>query len=198
MRKDHFVPPAKWTREFRQALKLSDAHFKVYSYLEGGLESHRTGIYFVTLSAVAEMVYQSRDTVATIMEDLEREGLILWDQACDVVFVPCVCEEQFRWSDKTRRREDDFRVVEARRHLRDLPRSHLVEVFLSRFPVFADPSEKPLAKGLGKGHAKGLGKGQLPVTCYPEGKGANPPGAAGPSFRPQDENGLDVDEGDSQ
>ena len=33
MRKDHYLPPAKWTRQFRQALRLSDVHLKVYAYL---------------------------------------------------------------------------------------------------------------------------------------------------------------------
>ncbi len=53
MRKEHFSTPAKWTREFRQALRLSDAHLKVYAYLESAPESHPSGIFFITLAAIA-------------------------------------------------------------------------------------------------------------------------------------------------
>ena len=192
MRKDHFSPPAKWTREFRQALKLSDAHFKVYAYLEGGLESHSTGIYFVTLSAIAEMVHEDRDFVARIMEELERAGLILWDSQADVVYVPCVCAEQFRWSGrKGKDPEKDFRVKDGRGHIQALPRCALVELFLARWPIFT-PEE---------GAYQGATQApyQAPTTTtFPASKildpSQTPPTPDAPKFRPLDDDGIDIDE----
>ena len=104
MRKEHFTPPAKWTREFRLALRLSDVHLKVYAYLESAPESHPTGIYFITLAAIAEMTGEERETVAGIVDDLERIGLVMWDAAASVVWVPCVCGEQYRWTHRPRRK----------------------------------------------------------------------------------------------
>lgn len=166
MRKDHYTPPAKWTREFRQALKLSDAHFKVYAYLESGLESHATGIYFVTLSAIAEMVRDDRDNVARIMGDLEEFGLILWDDNADVVYVPCVCAEQFRWTGKAKA-DRDYRLIEAKRHLASLPRSNLVELFLSRWPIFKpdEGATQGAWEGAMQGATQAPPQAPTPSTC---------------------------------
>lgn len=137
MRRDHFSSPAKWTREFRQALKMSHRHFAVYAYLEGGLESHRTGIYFVTVSAVAEMTNTTRDDVRKIMEELESVGLINWDSEFDVVWIPCVCAEQFRWRHGTGSAKDN-KAKEAVKHVAKLPKSRLVDLFLANWPVFRE------------------------------------------------------------
>ena len=152
MRKDHYLPPAKWTRQFRQALRLSDVHLKVYAYLESAPESHPTGIYFITLAAIAEMTGEERETVAGIVDDLERIGLVMWDAAASVVWVPCVCGEQYRWTNRPRRKtEEDYRLIEARKHLDDLPPSRLVNLFRQAWPIFGEaPTQappKPPAKG---------------------------------------------------
>lgn len=136
MRKDHYTRPVKWTREFRTAIKLGDVHFKVYAYLESAPESHATGLYFITVSAIAEMVREDRDIVASILDDLDRCGLALWDQEASVVYVPCVCAEQFRWKDDGKPKESDKRVLEAKSHLRNLPATRLLAAFLARWPVF--------------------------------------------------------------
>ena len=140
MRKDHYTAPVKWTREFRQALKLSDAHFKVYAYLEGGPESHATGLFFILVSAIAEMVREDRETVASVLEDLEQVGLILWDRSADVVLVHAVCAEQYRFPWK-KAGPENLRIIEARRHLHALPATPLRELFLGRWPVFHDAAE---------------------------------------------------------
>jgi hypothetical protein len=151
MRKDHYSPPVKWTREFRQALKLGDAHFKIYAYLEGGPESHATGLYFVTPATIAEMVREDRDTVVRVMDDLERVGLMLWDSTADVVLVHVVCAEQYRGS---LCRNKDNRIVEARRHLAALPKTHLRDLFLGRWPIFREPTEGP-CQGATEGACEG-------------------------------------------
>lgn len=139
MRKDHYSPPVKWTREYRQTLKLGDAHFKVYCYLEGGPESHATGLYFITPATIAEMTREDREAVVSVMEDLEQVGLILWDQDADVVLVPAVCAEQYRWNRGVK--HNDLRLIEARRHLNALPTTYLRDVFLGRWPVFRGDAE---------------------------------------------------------
>lgn len=198
MRKDHYSSPAKWTREFRQALKLSDAHFKVYSYLESGLESHATGIFFVTRSAVAEMVMEDdRDNVARIMGDLEEFGLILWDDNADVVYVPCVCPEQFRWTGKAKTDPTrDYRLIEAKRHIASLPKSNLVELFLSRWPIFK-PDEGAM-QGASQGAIQAPAQAPTPSTCSfsPAITLPQTPRRAAEQKNPmpvQDENGLDLE-----
>lgn len=135
MRRDHFSSPAKWTKEFRRAVKMSHLHLAVYSYLESAPESHRTGIYFITSATVAEMVRAERDLVVQAMEDLEESGMIHWDQENDVVWIPCVCAEQFRWKHGTGSASDN-KTVEARKHIAALPHSRLLELFLANWPVF--------------------------------------------------------------
>ncbi|SDX70369.1 hypothetical protein SAMN05421644_11028 [Allochromatium warmingii] len=203
MRKDHYSPPAKWTREFRGALKLSDAHFKVYSYLENALESHATGIYFITLSAIAEMVCDERDFVARIMEELESAGLILWDAKADVVYVPCVCGEQFRWSGRAGKDpEKDFRVTDGRRHIQSLPTSYLIELFLSRWPIFK--TDEGAYQGAYQAPSQGAYQGatqapyQAPTTTtFSTSKildpSQTPPTPDAPKFRPLDDDGIDID-----
>lgn len=159
MRKDHYVAPVKWTREFRQALKLSDLHFKVYAYLEGGPESHATGIYFITPAAIAEMVRDDRESVLLALDDLEQAGLILWDQAADVVLVHAVCAEQYRWRNPNPKGEDR-RIAEARSHLRALPKTALRELFLGRWPIFQDDRE-----GASEGAYQGAPQGTNTTTC---------------------------------
>ncbi len=164
MRKDHYSTPSKWTKEFRQALKLGDVHFKVYAYLEGGIESHPTGIYFVTLSAIAEMVREDRDLIGPAMEDLEEVGLIVWDQAADVVYVPCVCAEQYRWGSRSKSDPArDFRLIEAKRHISALPATRLVEMFLYRWPVFAP--DQGATQGAMQAPTQGACIGATPSTC---------------------------------
>lgn len=187
MRKDHYQPPAKWTREFRQALRLSDAHLKVYLYLESAPESHATGIYFVTLGAVAEMLSEERETVAKIVDDLERIGLVMWDSAASVVWVPCVCAEQYRWTNRpNRKHEHDYRLIEARRHLNSLPTSRLVALFLQAWPIF----------GTGEGAYQGAtqaphqGANTSPCSASPSQSSKTARSAA--KFPPLDEAGLDM------
>jgi hypothetical protein len=165
MRKDHYSAPVKWTREFRQALKLGDAHFKVYAYLEGGPESHATGLYFVTPATIAEMVREDRDTVVQVLEDLERIGLVLWDQTADVVLVHAVCAEQYRWKNPNPKGEDR-RVSEGRAHLLALPPTYLIDAFLGRWPIF-----RTHAEGAYQGACQGAYQGACQGAC----QGANTP-----------------------
>ncbi|WP_295431035.1 hypothetical protein [uncultured Thiodictyon sp.] len=162
MRKDHYSAPVKWTREFRQALKLGDLHFKLYAYLEGGPESHATGLYFVTPAAIGEMIREDRESVLTGLEDLESIGLILWDRAADVVLVHAVCAEQYRWR-KTNPKGPDLRVIEGRRHLRALPRTQLLDLFLGRWPIFQDDAEGAY-QGASEGAYQGAWQGATPTT----------------------------------
>lgn len=188
MRKDHYLPPSKWTREFRRALRLSDAHFKVYAYLESGIESHRTGIYFINLASIGEMVGEDRETVGSIIDDLERVGLVLWDREASVIWVPCVCAEQFRWRrQQTAWKAADYKVIEARRHLELLPPSRLVEMFLAQWPAFA-PSEEGASQGASQapsqGASQGAWQGSFSSTCsfsQPEGSFEGHPGGSGGS-----------------
>ena len=165
MRKDHYSPPKKWTREFRQALKLSHQHLVVYAYLEGGPESHSTGIYFVVPAAVAAMTGLEEDDARRIMQDLERVGLIHWDEDADIVWVPCVCDEQFRWHtpEKSRR---DYRTDEARRHVADLPDSHVVRLFLGVWPVFAQGAVEGATQGATQGAVEGATTSPIPIPSY--------------------------------
>lgn len=158
MRKEHFAPPPKWTREYRQALGLGPLHFIVYSYLEGGLESHRTGIYFITLSAIAEMVRADRDAVESVMDDLSEVGLIHWDPDHSIVWIPCVCAEQFRWNTGTGA-ERDNKTIEGRKHIASLPKSRLVDLFLANWPVFAEGASGGASQGARQGSPY-----TLPVT----------------------------------
>ena len=207
MRSDHYLPPAKWTREFRQALRLSDAHLKVYAYLESAPESHATGIYFVTLGAVAEMLREERETVAKIVDDLERVNLLFWDAEASVVWVPCVCGEQFRWTNRAGRdRSRDFRLTEARRHLDNLPPSPLADLFRHRWPIFGEEAPTQGAyqgayqgatQGAYQGATQGATQAPLPVPppSYKDlvqriGGLANHAGSM--ELSAQDEHGLDL------
>lgn len=189
MRKDHFTPPAKWTREFRQALRLSDAHLKVYAYLESAPESHPTGLYFITLAAVAEMTGEDRETVARIVDDLERIGLVFWDAMASVIWVPCVCAEQYRWTNRPQRKtQEDYRLVEARRHLDSLPPSHLVLLFNQAWPIFASegatqaPTQAPYQ-----------GANTNTTTCTASPSSFSKPSPPPAKFPPIDANGFDVE-----
>lgn len=186
MRKDHFSHPAKWTREFRQALRLSDAHLKVYAYLESAPESHPTGLYFVTLAAVAEMTGEDREAVARIVDDLERIGLVFWDDVASVIWVPCVCAEQYRWTNRPQRKtQEDYRLIEARRHLDSLPPSRLVSLFNQAWPIFA-------SEGATQAPTQAPYQGANTTTCTasPSSSSKTSPPAA--KFPPIDDNGVDV------
>ena len=190
MRKEHFTPPAKWTREFRQALRLSDAHLKVYTYLESAPESHPTGIYFITLAAIAEMTGEERVTVAKIVDDLERCGLVMWDAVASVVWVPCVCGEQYRWTHRPQRKTgEDYRLIEARKHLDDLPPSRLVNLFRQAWPIFGEAPTQGATQA--PTEAPYQGANTTPCTASPSqsSKSARP----APKFPPLDEAGLDVE-----
>lgn len=163
MRKDHFSPPSKWTKEFRQALKMGHLHFAVYAYLEGAPESHRTGIYFITLSAIAEMVVADRDLAEQAMDDLERVGLIHWDRDHDVVWVPCVCAEQYRWKTSEKSKKDNG-TMEGRKHIASLPRSRLVGLFLADWPVFNQGAWQGASEGAYEGAYEGT---PYTTTCAP-------------------------------
>ncbi|NCA91206.1 MAG: hypothetical protein EOM92_20600 [Gammaproteobacteria bacterium] len=189
MRKEHFTPPAKWTREFRQALRLSDAHLKVYTYLESAPESHPTGIYFITLAAIAEMTGEERVTVAKIVDDLERCGLVMWDAVASVVWVPCVCGEQYRWTHRPQRKTgEDYRLIEARKHLDDLPPSRLVNLFRQAWPIFGEaPTQAP-----SQGATQAPYQGANTIYLFPDPPPPPTPGRAA-NFPPLDENGLDME-----
>jgi hypothetical protein len=191
MRKDHYTTPAKWTREFRQALRLSDLHLKVYAYLESAPESHPTGIYFVTLAAIAEMTGEERDTVVKIVDDLERIGLVMWDAAASVVWVPCVCGEQYRWTNRPQRKTaEDYRLIEARKHLDNLPPSRLVNLFRQAWPIFTQGEAPTQAPSQGATQAPYQGANTTPCTTSPSqsSKTARP----APKFPPLDEHGRDM------
>jgi len=193
MRKDHYLPPAKWTRQFRQALRLSDVHLKVYAYLESAPESHPTGIYFITLAAIAEMTGEERETVAGIVDDLERIGLVMWDSVASVVWVPCVCGEQYRWTNRPRRKtEEDYRLIEARKHLDDLPPSRLVNLFRQAWPIFTPGEGATQGATQAPTQAPYQGANTTPCTASPSqsSKSARP----APKFAPLDEAGLDVED----
>ena len=189
MRKEHFTPPAKWTREFRQALRLSDAHLKVYTYLESAPESHPTGIYFITLAAIAEMTGEERVTVAKIVDDLERCGLVMWDAVASVVWVPCVCGEQYRWTHRPQRKTgEDYRLIEARKHLDDLPPSRLVNLFRQAWPIFGEaPTQAP-----SQGATQAPYHGANTIYLFPDPPPPPTPGRAA-NFPPLDEHGLDME-----
>lgn len=189
MRKDHFYPPSKWTREFRAALKLSDQHFKVFAYLEGGLESHATGIYFVTLSGIGEMLNEERETIGAIIEDLERIGLVLWDREASVVWIPCVCGEQYRWKNQ-QPKTTDYRVIEACRHLGSLPQTRLLPMFVAHWPVF-----RVAVEGATQGAYQAPTQAPTPSTCTnsPSDSGSrDTPPPPRRDFPQLDEHGLDI------
>lgn len=142
MRKDCHIDPARWIREYQQALKLGDVALKVLLYCETGPESHRTGLYHLTDGTVASMVGEPIDIVAQAFEDLETVGLLLRDANADLVFLPDYCQRQFAWKDTTTASKD-WRIVEARRHIERLPTSHLVACFLEAWPIFR-PNQSPL------------------------------------------------------
>lgn len=142
MRKDCHIDPARWIREYRHALKLGDAAFKVLIYCETGPESHRTGLYHVTDGAVASMVDEPIEIVSQAFEDLEATGLLVRDAEASLVFLPDYCARQFAWKDQTTAAKD-WRVIEARRHIDRLPASYLVANFLDAWPMFR-PQQSPL------------------------------------------------------
>jgi hypothetical protein len=192
MRKEHFHPPAKWTREFRQALRLSDAHLKVYAYLESAPESHPTGIYFVTLAAVAEMTGEDRETVAKIVDDLERTGLVMFDSVASVIWVPCVCAEQYRWTRRpSRKATEDYRLIDARRHLDNLPPSRLVSLFRQAWPIF--DAREGATQGATQAPTQAPTQGANTIYLLPDPPLTTPPAARPAKFPPIDENGLDVE-----
>ncbi len=192
MRKEHFHAPVKWTREFRQALRLSDAHLKVYAYLESAPESHPTGIYFITLAAVAEMTGEARETVAKIVDDLERTGLVLWDAVASVIWVPCVCAEQYRWRQRPTRKQDDFRLIEARKHLDNLPPSRLVALFRQAWPIF--DVREGATEGAIQAPTQAPYQGANTSYCIPDPSLTSSQTTSRPNFPPLDENGLDIRE----
>jgi hypothetical protein len=145
MRKHHYTPPSKWLKEFRRALSLGRDHLLVYTYLESGLESHATGLYHILPAALGGMIRLEADAVEQILEELQKAGLILWDDAEGIVYIPCVCEEQFRWTGRDWKRTDN-RVVEGRAHVRELPDSWVKKAFLERWEIF---TEEGACKGLG-------------------------------------------------
>ena len=157
MRKEHFLFPVKWLKQFAQALRLGDVHFKVYVYLESAPDSHATGCFFTTPARVAEMVAADQDEVALALDELHDAGLIQWDAEARVVWVPCMAEEQFRW--KGGPKPSDHRVTEARRHIAQLPPSWVVACFLQGWPVFREPDE-----GASQGASQGAWQGALTVT----------------------------------
>ena len=113
MRADHYAPPRKWIKEYRRAIRIGDTAFKLYLYCENGIESHRTGLYFVTDESIATMIAEDPETVAATFDDLETVGLVFRDQPNELVYVPSVCDDQFRW--KSEPKGNDWRVVEAQR-----------------------------------------------------------------------------------
>jgi hypothetical protein len=131
------------------------------------------------LAAVAEMVREDRDEVARIVDDLERIGLVLWDANAGVVYVPCVCAEQFRWTGSAKKDPSkDFRLIEGRRHIASLPPSPLVELFLSRWPTFK-PEEAPYQAPT-RGATEGAYQGSTTYT------GTAPSSEWGPDVRESD------------
>ncbi|MBK1704263.1 hypothetical protein CKO40_06800 [Halochromatium glycolicum] len=136
------MDPARWIREFRQALKLGDAALKVLIYCESGPESHRTGLYHVSDGTVASMVGEPIDIVERAFEDLETAGLLMRDADAGLVYLPDYCERQFAWKGKATAAKD-WRVIEARRHIARLPASHLVAHFLDAWPMLR-PQQSPL------------------------------------------------------
>jgi len=147
MRKDHYSPPVKWTREFKIAVALGDVAFKVYSALESGPFSHPTGIYWVSPAYIAELVRETADLVVQAMDDLERATLIQWDRDASVVYVVCMCKEQYRWKKDGKPKGGDKRIPEAISHLEQLPQTHLLERFLSDWPQFRDDTEQGAWQG---------------------------------------------------
>jgi hypothetical protein len=157
VRKDHYFSPAKWTKELRRAIKLSRDHGLVYLFLESAPESHRTGLYFVTAASIAALTTVPEDDVRRIMGDLEKAGLLHWDEAADVVWLPAVCGEQYRWMGGTGA-EKDNRTVEGRKHVAALPDSYVVRLFLDVWPVFREGASE------GARHAP-YREAPYPTTC---------------------------------
>ena len=160
MRHDHYSPPSKYWKEFRRALKLSHQHFAVYAYLEGGPESHQTGLYCIAPVTIGAAMMLPEDEVVRIMEDLQRVGLLHWDAETDMVWLPCVATEQFRWKEGTGA-ERDNKTKGARKHVSMLPHSHLVEWFLDAWPVFRGSTECT-----DEGASKGLRRDSLSSSSY--------------------------------
>ena len=131
---NHHSSSVKWIREWREACRLGGTHLRVLQYCETGLQTHPTGIFFITSGTIAEMTMDSRDEVNQALEDLERAGLLYWDRTKCVVWVPCVCAERFPWNDVLG--PSEHQLQEARAHIANLPPSVLVRAFLNTWPIF--------------------------------------------------------------
>jgi hypothetical protein len=136
MRRQHYYPPSKWTKEFRKAIKLSHLHYAVYACLEGGPQSDRTGLYLLFTTAIAGMVRVDVGQVEQVLVDLEEADLIVWDAESEVVWVPCVCEEQHSWSSEEAMMRDK-QIIQSRRYIASLPDCRPVDLFLKRWPAFS-------------------------------------------------------------
>ena len=164
MRKDHYSPPRKWTLEYAQALKIGPEHFAVYALLESGPDSHATGLYWTTVARVADLVRMQPDEVERFMGDLDRTGLIQWDAEANVVLVPCMCAEQFRWKKDGKPKGGDKRIPEAVAHLSQLPPTYLLERFLSVWPQFRDGSDEGASQGAWQGASPNKGHDPKPLN----------------------------------
>jgi hypothetical protein len=106
----------------------------VLQYCESGLETHWTGIFFLTAATIAEMTMDPLEEVTRALEDLERAGLLHWDQRNCVIWVPGVCADQYRWEGYLE--SSDHKAQEGRAHIARLPASVLVGAFLNAWPIF--------------------------------------------------------------
>ncbi|UHD15727.1 hypothetical protein [Thiocapsa bogorovii] len=168
MRKDAHIEPARWIREYRAALRLSDVAFKVLLYCECGPESHRTGIHFVASGTIAEIIFEDRETVDDAFDDLEAVGLLLRDSAAGLVYLPNQCAAQFAWK-KGEPKAEDYRLVEAKRHIASLPESPLVRMFLDRWPIFRSDEAPTQAPCQAPTEAPSVAPCQAPTQGTPQG-----------------------------
>ncbi|WP_043758369.1 hypothetical protein [Imhoffiella purpurea] len=191
MAKGAFFPRNFWDSSIKDELwELPAGHFRVFLHLAYGPTAHLSGLYRISVGAIAEDTGLEPDEVRNAIDTLADIG---W---CDVEYPLVWIRGAGNILDKlgtTGIEKNPAWVKSTRRHLDDLPPSNrLVELFRRYHGLLREaggeaPPEAPREAG-GEPSSSSCSSSS-PYSSF---QGAQRTPA--PKFREQDENGLDIEE----
>ena len=138
MAKGAFFPRNFWDSPIKDELRhLPAGHLWVFLHLAYGPSAHLSGLYRISVGAIAEDIGMEPDEVRAVIDDLARIG---W---CDVEYPLVWIRGAGNILDKlgtTDVRKNAAWVTATHRHLLDLPQTNrLVDAFRRYHGVFVDP-----------------------------------------------------------